>query len=70
MHSPTISHKAAVADYLAAGVKLAITVDPIAKAVALHRVGGPVQILSEHDTLRLEEFIPAFALSLAELFRP
>ncbi|HEY2882719.1 MAG TPA: Uma2 family endonuclease [Pirellulales bacterium] len=59
-----------VADYLAAGVKQIFTVEPETKTIGMHRLGQTVVVLGESDLLKLDEIIPGFTLSLAELFRP
>ncbi len=57
-----------IADYLRAGVRLAIVVDPEARTAALHRPNQPVVLLTASDELTCEDIIPAFRLPLANLF--
>jgi Uma2 family endonuclease len=62
-----IQHK--VADYLAAGVKHVLVVDPEVNTIALHRVGGPATMFGKRDMLRLDDLIPGCSISLSDLFR-
>ncbi|MGD9646466.1 MAG: Uma2 family endonuclease [Pirellulales bacterium] len=57
-----------VADYLKAGVRLAIVVDPETKTAALHRPEQPIVVLAEADTLTCDDIIPGFRLPLGNLF--
>ena len=58
-----------VADYLTAGVRLVWIVEPTTEIVSEHRPGQPPQSLGKSDTLRCDDIIPGFRLSVAELFR-
>ncbi len=57
-----------IADYLKAGVRLAIVVDPETKTAALHRADQQVLVLAATDELTCEDIIPGFRLPLANLF--
>lgn len=57
-----------IADYLKAGVRLAIVIDPEARTAALHRPNQPVVLLAASDELTCEDIIPGFRLPLANLF--
>jgi len=57
-----------IADYLKAGVRLAIVIDPDARTAALHRPNQPVALLAVTDDLTCEDIIPGFRLPLANLF--
>ena len=57
-----------IADYLKAGVRLAIVVDPDTRSASLHRANQPVVALAETDELTCEDIIPGFRLPLANLF--
>ncbi|MBX9788048.1 MAG: Uma2 family endonuclease [Pirellulales bacterium] len=61
-----VEHK--IADYLKAGVRLAIVVDPESKSATLYRPNQPVVALAETDELTCEDIIPDFRLPLASLF--
>ncbi len=54
--------------YLSAGVKIVLVVDPEAQTVAEHRTGSEPRILRAPETLTLDEPIPDFRLDLAECF--
>lgn len=57
-----------IADYLAAGVQLALVADPESKTIIAYRPGGAVQTFNEHDTLTLDGILPEFRCAVAELF--
>ncbi len=57
-----------IADWLAAGTRVALVVDPLREAIFVHRANAPVEILAVGDVLRLEDVLPGFALPLADLF--
>jgi Uma2 family endonuclease len=63
---PEMQAKASV--YLDAGVRVVWIVDPMTKTVAAHRPGSDPQVRNEADTLRIDEVIPGFRLSVAEIF--
>jgi Uma2 family endonuclease len=55
-------------DYLKAGVRLAIVIDPEARTAALHRPNQSAVLLAASDELTCEDIIPGFRLPLANLF--
>jgi Uma2 family endonuclease len=57
-----------VEDYLTAGVRVVWVADPDKRSVTAHRRGQEPQVLSEGDTLTVEEIIPGFKLSVKEIF--
>jgi Uma2 family endonuclease len=56
-----------VADYLSAGAKLVLVVDPQSETIACHRSGTAPLTLSKPDELTLDDIIPGFRLPLASL---
>jgi Uma2 family endonuclease len=56
------------AEYLSAGVRLVLIVDPEAKTIVAHQAGSEPRLYRESDTLTLDELIPGFRLHLAECF--
>jgi Uma2 family endonuclease len=59
-----------VAEWLAAGVPLVWVVHPEARAVRVHRRGGPVSWLRAEDELSGEEVLPGFHCRVAAIFSP
>jgi Uma2 family endonuclease len=57
-----------VSDYLRAGAKVVVVVDPLAESVAIHRPGDQPHILTARDTLTFDDIIPGFHLAVADLF--
>jgi Uma2 family endonuclease len=57
-----------IADYLKAGVRLAIVVDPETKTATLHRPNQTVTTVTAAEELTCEDIIPGFRLPLANLF--
>ena len=60
----------AIADYLAAGVRLAWVLDPQERRLRVRRPNGSTQALTADDWLDGEEVLPGFRLPVAALFRP
>jgi len=58
-----------VEEYLSAGVDRVWVVSLRRRTVQIHRSGAEPETLSIGDTLRDEEILPGFSLSLSELFR-
>jgi Uma2 family endonuclease len=58
-----------VADYLKAGVKLVWIADQASESVVEHRPGQQPKKYAKADSLRCDDIIPGFQLSLADLFR-
>lgn len=52
-------------DYLRAGTRVVIIVDPQTKRVEAHRPSGSVEVV---DVLEIEDIIPGWCPPLAELF--
>jgi Uma2 family endonuclease len=59
-----------VADYLGAGVRLVWVVHPVSRAVAVHRLSGPVSWLREEDELSGEDVLPGFHRCVGTIFPP
>jgi Uma2 family endonuclease len=57
-----------VDDYLAAGVRVVLVADPSRRTVTLHRRDAEPLVLTEGDTLTLEEVIPGFQLPVRDVF--
>jgi Uma2 family endonuclease len=57
-----------VDDYLAAGVRMVLIADPGRRTVTLHRPAAAPLVLTEADTLTLEEIIPGFHLPVRDVF--
>ena len=64
--SAKISRK--IQDYLKAGVRVVWLIEPEQRTVAVHRAARPVETFGEADTLRAEDVIPGFSVSVADLF--
>jgi Uma2 family endonuclease len=58
-----------IADYLAAGAKVAWLVDAEHEQVTVYRQNQTPLVLDSKQTLTLDEVIPSFVLAVAELFR-
>jgi len=54
--------------YLDAGVRVVWIVDPMTKTVVEHRPGSDSTAYNEPDTLTIDDVIPGFRLSVAEIF--
>jgi Uma2 family endonuclease len=59
-----------VVEYLGAGVRLVWVVHPVSRAVAVHRLGGPVSWLREEDEITGEDVVPGFSRRVAAIFPP
>jgi Uma2 family endonuclease len=57
-----------VRQYLAAGARLVVVIDPEDRSVTAHHADGRVELLGEHDTLDLGAILPGCALSLDEIW--
>ncbi len=55
-------------EYLDNGVKLGWLIEPSAKIVEIYRLGKPVEVLNNPQTLFGEDVLPGFALNLTEIF--
>ncbi len=58
-----------VSDWLDFGTGIVIVIDPAKRSTSVYRSHADVETLTEHDTLRLEDVLPGWSLSLAEIFR-
>jgi Uma2 family endonuclease len=58
-----------VADYLEHGTRLAWVLDARRRAVAVHRPGQPVRVLTGDDVLDGEDVVPGWTLPLSDLIR-
>jgi Uma2 family endonuclease len=59
-----------VTEWLEAGARLVWVVHPRARAVRVHRAGGPASWLEAEDELSGEEVVPGFHCRIAALFPP
>jgi Uma2 family endonuclease len=57
-----------VGEYLGAGVRVVVVVDPERVTVSTYRPGGEQEILREADTLTLPDVLPGFSVPVARLF--
>ena len=57
-----------VAEYLAAGTRLVVVVDPINRAITKHPARGGITRLGESDTLALDDIMPGFECAAADIF--
>ena len=55
-------------EYLDNGVKLGWLIEPSAKTVEIYRLGQPVEILNNPQSLSGEDILPGFTLDLTEIF--
>jgi Uma2 family endonuclease len=55
-------------DYLSAGVRILLVIDPVARNVTVFRPKCEPQVFLENDALTLEGVLPDFRCSVAELF--
>jgi Uma2 family endonuclease len=58
-----------VDEYLAAGVRVVWVADPANQSIVAHRAGRPTQVFGSADMLTLDDVIPGFQCSVADLFR-
>ena len=56
------------AEYLAAGTRLVVVVDPLNRAITKHPAQGNITRLGESDTLALDDIMPGFECAAAEIF--
>ena len=57
-----------VADWLEAGTMAVIVVDPRRRAVKVHRSLSDASILTDADTLSIEDVVPGWQMTVAEIF--
>lgn len=57
-----------VADYLAAGSRMVVVIDPVLRTATVHRPGQEPQVLNEGDTLDGGDVVPGWQMPLAEIF--
>jgi Uma2 family endonuclease len=57
-----------VIDWLEAGTRIVIVINPWARSVMVHRSPTDVVRLTESDTLTLGDLVPGFEIRVAELF--
>ena len=60
---------AKIADWLAAGVKLAWVLDPDQRSAVVHRPDGTTTAVGADDELDGETVLPGFRCSLKDLYR-
>jgi Uma2 family endonuclease len=58
-----------VYDYLKAGVRIVWVADPEARTVTAHRSGQEPHVFGQADDLLIEDIIPGFRMSVADVFR-
>lgn len=58
-----------VLDWLAAGTRLVVVVDPATRTVHAHRAGGLVSVFREAEVLDAGDAVPGLVIPVAELFR-
>ena len=56
------------AEYLAAGTRLVVVVDPRTRTITKHPAQGETTRLGEGDTLTLDDVVPGFECAAADLF--
>lgn len=61
--------EAKVAEWLAAGVRAVVVLDPARKTAAVHRPGREVTRFSAGDALSVPDLFPGWSLALAKVFR-
>lgn len=57
-----------VGDWLRAGTRAVIVVDPRRRSVKVHRSLGDVEVLTEGDVLSVEDVVPGWQMEVAEVF--
>jgi Uma2 family endonuclease len=57
-----------VEDYLAAGVRSVLVIDPEPQSATVHSRANPPRVFGKLDTLRLDDVIPGFCLPVVDLF--
>jgi Uma2 family endonuclease len=71
MRSPTYDWPAIfekIADYLSAGVKAVVVVDPYTKTASIYRKSSPPELFTSDDTLTIPDVLPGFEISVARFF--
>jgi Uma2 family endonuclease len=71
MRSPTYDWPAIfekVADYLSAGVKVVLVLDPYTKTASVYRPDAPPQALTADDTLTIPDVLPGFSTVVRDFF--
>lgn len=58
-----------IADWLEAGTKAVVILDPRARIAIVHRSGVDRTVVTESESLSVKEIIPDWSLPLSELFR-
>lgn len=58
-----------VADWLNAGTRMVVVVNPLNKTVAVHRSRSDIVILGDDDTLDGGEVVPGWSLPVRDVFR-
>lgn len=58
----------AITDWLQAGTRAVLAVDPGAKTVTVYRNRTDVRVLGEHEFLELPDLLPGWALRVGDLF--
>jgi Uma2 family endonuclease len=56
-----------IAQFLAAGTRLAWVINPRRRTVAVHAPGAPVHVLGEDDTLDAGDVVPGFRCAVREI---
>ncbi len=56
-----------VAEWVAAGVRMVLVVDPTSRSLTVHRESGTV-VLIEGDVLHADDVVPGWCLAVSELF--
>ena len=57
-----------VREYLRAGTRAVVIVNPNGRGVTVHRPRGQSQTLAEQDTLELPDVVPGFRIKVAKIF--
>ena len=58
----------AIADWLQAGTRAVLAIDPASRTVTLYQNRADVRVLGEHDFLELPDLLPGWALRVGDLF--
>ena len=58
-----------ISDYLEAGTLAVIVVNPRNRTVRIHRPSGDVALLTESDTLAVDDVIPGWRMPVRDIFR-
>ena len=57
-----------VQEWLDAGARMVVVINPRVRTVAVHRSNGDVEILAEGDTLNGADVVPGWRIAVAEIF--